>query len=103
MLSKRCFSSRKRVNKKYLAFYYILSQFDYLISNMQKRDNLSIQAPLPISYGSAYPAGAKTPRRFHNLLGQSYTTSLQLFIYKKTAKSVTVEPKHSTLHHYKVW
>ena len=49
---------------------------------MKKRDNLSIQAPLPISCGSAYPAGAQTPRRFHNLLGQSNTTSLQLFIYK---------------------
>ena len=48
---------------------------------MKKRDNLSIQALLPISCGSAYPAGAKTPRRFQNLLGQSYTTSLQLILY----------------------
>lgn len=73
---------------------------------MRKRDNSSIQAPLPISYGSAYPAGAKTPRHFLNLLGQFYYTLLlynSIFIYKNTAKSTTVEPKHPTLHTYKVW
>ena len=50
---------------------------------MRKRDHSSIQAPLPISYGSAYPKGAKTPRHFLNLLGSVllYTTSLQLYLY----------------------
>ena len=58
---------------------------------MRKRDHSSIQAPLPISYGSAYPKGAKTPRHFLNLLGQFYYTLLlynSIFIYKKTAKSI---------------
>ena len=73
---------------------------------MRKRDNSGIQVLLPISYESAYPAGAKTPRHFLNLLAQFYYTQLlynSIFIYKKTAKSTTVELKHPTLHTYKVW
>ena len=100
LLAKWCFSSyRKRVNEKQLALWYILSHFAYLISNMRKRNNSSIQAPCPQRVH-------KTPRHFHNLLGQFYYALLynSIFVCKKTIKkSTTLEPKHSTLQTYKVW